>query len=267
MGIVLFSKYSDNITDIHNHYHDCHELIYIKKGTVTLKVSSKCYSACGGTMIIINRFEEHSIEIKSEEYHRFDMRIAPTFDTVNDSDLSYLYPFVVDRPDNFSHIIKIEKNKDELESTFLHICEEYNSSDLYGENMLNLLFKQLLIYVLRNNKNEFSKYESKYLDLINNIKRTFETEYEKEYTLESLSEIHHISPYYLSHIFKSVTGCSIMKYLNSCRIAQAKNLLIKTDMPIYEIVAKCGFSDSSNFVRLFKKNVGISAREFRKIYK
>lgn len=267
MSVVLFANYSEDISGISNHYHDCHELLYIKKGIVTVKVNSKQYIAQSGSIIVINRFEEHSIKVNSKEYHRFSMRIAPSFDPIKDSDLSFLYPFVVNRPENFSHIIEIEKFKNELESAFFHICEEFCEGRQYNDNMLNLLFKQIMIYILRNNSNSIINSENKNINLINEIKRQFETEYNKGYTLENLSNTYHISQYYLSHIFKKVTGCSIMNYLNCCRIAQAKTMLIKTDMPINEIISKCGFSDSSNFVRIFKKNVGISARDFRKKYR
>ena len=73
-------------------------------------------------------------------------------------------------------------------------------------------------------------------------------------------------PKYLSHLFKSATGNSVMGYLQSCRIAEANKCLAQTDMRIGEIVEHCGFSDSSNFSRTFRAVTGLSPSEFRKQY-
>jgi len=59
-----------------------------------------------------------------------------------------------------------------------------------------------------------------------------------------------------SHRFHSATGISVMEYLQSCRMANAKQMLAKTDFSIAQIVKCCGFSDNSNFSRTFKKRNG-----------
>jgi YesN/AraC family two-component response regulator len=58
-----------------------------------------------------------------------------------------------------------------------------------------------------------------------------------------------------------------MEYLQSCRMANAKQLLAETEFCIGEIVEKCGFCDNSNFSRTFKKLNGLSPSDFRKKYK
>ena len=87
-------------------------------------------------------------------------------------------------------------------------------------------------------------------------------------SIKPLSELalgYHISESHLSHIFKSVTGYAPIEYLMSCRLSAAKNLLSSSDKSIKEIIDLCGFSDESNFSRTFKKKVGMTPTEFRKI--
>ena len=73
-----------------------------------------------------------------------------------------------------------------------------------------------------------------------------------------------MSASHLSHIFKSVAGVSTMAYLKACRIAAAKRYLAQTELPVGEIVERCGFSDSSNFSRTFREQTGMSPSEFRR---
>ena len=68
----------------------------------------------------------------------------------------------------------------------------------------------------------------------------------------------------MAHIFKDITGYAIMDYLKSLRMARAKNMLLKTELGITEIVKNCGFSDSSNFSREFKIATNLTPGEFRK---
>ena len=99
------------------------------------------------------------------------------------------------------------------------------------------------------------------------IQKSFEQDCSRLYTLEELARQYSISPSSLSHQFKKLTGASVMGYLLSCRMASAKHYLTATNAGIAEIVEKCGFSDSSNFSRTFKKRNGISPTEFRNRYR
>jgi len=80
-----------------------------------------------------------------------------------------------------------------------------------------------------------------------------------------LAEEYHISPSYLSHLFKRVTGYTIMEYLTMCRLSMARKLLCETELSITEIVYATGFSDCSNFSRLFKREIGCSPMEYKRM--
>jgi AraC-like DNA-binding protein len=53
-------------------------------------------------------------------------------------------------------------------------------------------------------------------------------------------------------------------YLNRYRITQAKRLLRETDQSITEIALTVGFSDSSYFSRVFRRETGLSPDAFRR---
>jgi two-component system response regulator YesN len=75
-----------------------------------------------------------------------------------------------------------------------------------------------------------------------------------------------MNPNYLSTLFKKVTGKSFVDYLTEYRIEMAKAFLKKGDIKINDIASKVGYSNPGYFTKTFKKKVGISPQDFRKLY-
>ena len=88
--------------------------------------------------------------------------------------------------------------------------------------------------------------------------------YSKELTLDSLSREFYISPYYLSHQFKGVTGYTLTQYIQMTRIRNVQYLLLNTKKKISELAEECGFTSFSQFNRIFQKYCSQSPSGFRK---
>jgi len=72
---------------------------------------------------------------------------------------------------------------------------------------------------------------------------------------------------YLSRCMKKYFGISVTEYINALKINYASNLLLRSNTPIISICFDSGFQNVSHFNRVFKKEYGISPREFREMYK
>lgn len=260
-AIILSATYLTNPLGTDSHYHDCHQILYITKGQACVTIGEKTYLAGPGSVVIISRFEEHAVCVKEVQYHRFALRIAP----LSDGALPF-FSVLVNRSKNFSHVVAVQRYRKEIESLFHTICNEITEPLSDEKIMLRLLLQQLLIYLVREEPNLLSVSGGEESRIVDAVKQTLETQYPQTHSLASLAAEQHISASYLSHAFKSVTGISVMGYLLSCRIAAAKDLLTKTDLPIGEIVELCGFSDDSNFARTFKHATGTTPRAFRARY-
>lgn len=88
--------------------------------------------------------------------------------------------------------------------------------------------------------------------------------YMQALSLQSVAEVFHMNAAYLGRVFQRATGENFRQYVNHLRIAQAKHLLKSTDLMIYEIAERVGFSDSAYFVSRFTTTVGMTPLEFRK---
>jgi AraC-like DNA-binding protein len=62
---------------------------------------------------------------------------------------------------------------------------------------------------------------------------------------------------------KSLTGQPPADYIRNRKIEKAKMMLLKTNLTIMEIAEKCGFYEAKYFREVFKKNVGVSPKQYR----
>ena len=99
--------------------------------------------------------------------------------------------------------------------------------------------------------------------LAERIKNYLDQEYIRGAKLSRVAARFFVNPSYASRTFSRQYGVSIVDYVNRLKIDRAKLLLSTTDIPLGSIALNVGFSDANYFSRLFKKNVGISPREYR----
>jgi two-component system response regulator YesN len=88
--------------------------------------------------------------------------------------------------------------------------------------------------------------------------------YMKNITLTKMAEMSNISPSYFRYLLKQYTGLSFVNYLNQIRIDKAKQLLLESDIKIYEVSEMVGFASLSYFNRTFKGISGKTPNEYRK---
>jgi transcriptional regulator GlxA family with amidase domain len=70
----------------------------------------------------------------------------------------------------------------------------------------------------------------------------------------------------LKRRFKSATGIPLIDYLQNLRIEHGKHLLETTALPVEEISAEAGYADVSFFRRLFKRLVGLTPLNYRRMF-
>ncbi len=109
-----------------------------------------------------------------------------------------------------------------------------------------------------------SRMTGKYGDTILKAKKYIEENYsDQNTTLTTVAEAVAMSPNHFSSIFSHECKTTFIEYLTNVRIENAKRLMKETDMKGYDIAYECGFSDPHYFSYIFKKNTGLSPREYK----
>lgn len=101
-------------------------------------------------------------------------------------------------------------------------------------------------------------------DKLKNILHYLDEHYTEDISLDMLAEQFYISKYYLSREFKKEYGTTIIQYVLTKKITNAKELLRYSNSSIEEIARLCGIDDASYFNKVFKKMEGCTASEYRK---
>ncbi|WP_162551035.1 response regulator [Paenibacillus tepidiphilus] len=98
------------------------------------------------------------------------------------------------------------------------------------------------------------------------LKRWIAANYRQHYDLNTLAGMVFLTPSYLSKLFKQETGLTLTDYITDIRIREAKHLLKQSpDLKVHEIGAEVGYPDPAYFNKLFKKVVGVTPSEYKRI--
>jgi AraC-like DNA-binding protein len=86
----------------------------------------------------------------------------------------------------------------------------------------------------------------------------------RSWSLPSLAAVAGLSPFHFLRVFRTITGTTPHQYLVGARIRRASQLLLDTGRPVTDVAYDVGFSDLSNFVRTFHREIGCSPRAYRR---
>ncbi len=96
------------------------------------------------------------------------------------------------------------------------------------------------------------------------VRRYLEDNYMFDISLDSVGEILHISPAYLSAQFKKYQKMNFLDCLTELRINAAKELLNDPFRSSAEVASMVGYEDASYFARAFKKRTGVTPTQYRR---
>ena len=181
MGSLIQAVYhSAQMLEKRPHFHDCHQIILVVKGTVEFCVNGRHIRAAQGDIAIFSRFENHSVSSCSDGYTRYVLQLDP--EGIHGK--SAVYSLLTDRPAGFCNVVSIAPSLDEVVGIFQMLLRELGSRLQLAEEMKQLLVKQLLITVYRNTSVDF---DSIYDDVVTELKRQFEKDFREPYTLSGLA--------------------------------------------------------------------------------
>lgn len=101
---------------------------------------------------------------------------------------------------------------------------------------------------------------------VRTIRQYMKLHYAESLSLEDMAELVHMTPTYISGLFKKETGRTFSADLLEIRMAEAKKLLRDPAKNITEIAGAVGYTDSRYFSKMFTRTVGITPKEYRRLH-
>jgi AraC-like DNA-binding protein len=85
-------------------------------------------------------------------------------------------------------------------------------------------------------------------------------------SLDDVAEVMHVSSSRVRHVFKDVTGVGFKEYVTQARVAEAKKLLLGTDLSVAEIAHRVSYTNLYQFYKVFYRSCAMSPGEYRHYY-
>ncbi|MDG0792184.1 response regulator [Cohnella ginsengisoli] len=110
-----------------------------------------------------------------------------------------------------------------------------------------------------------AKQDKGHSHLIDKAKAYIHQNFSKEITLESLADHVHLSPPYLSKLFKEEAGENFSAYLLNYRMGVACELLREGVHKAHQVAEMVGFQNEKYFFKVFKREIGLTPSEYRNL--
>ena len=259
------------------HFHSYIEMLYTLSGQFLLYVNGHYQEFAEGDFVLINSMDVHQIEALSEDggayiVVRFLPELIYDGTMQNHFELKYLLPFITEN----THIEKILSSGilndrhsviPDLMSGILEEWEERSYGyELAIKNHISSIYLWLLRYwhSLQTDSDIFDFQNQDLKKQLSPALTHMLTHYEKPLRATDMAALCHLSYSYFSRSFNRLMQMSFNDYLNMVRIREAEKLLISSTLSITEISAAVGFCTTSYFIKLFKEQMHVSPKQYRK---
>jgi AraC-like DNA-binding protein/mannose-6-phosphate isomerase-like protein (cupin superfamily) len=254
------------------HRHNYVEIMYMGSGKTTHIINSTTrVDVKAGDLLFLNQHTYHEILPASVEDIGVNFIILPQFFNVayqmieQDSVIGQFLVSTLCQEENegqylYFNVANVTPVQNLVENLIWTILYSGDGTPEICEYTMGLLFMHLLKHADRIDNGSLDRYENK---LVFTILKYIEDHYQNA-NFSELADSLHQSIFKLSRLLKNSTGHTFKELLQQKRLQKATQLLMKTRLPVYDIINAVGYDNSSYFYRIFLKMYGTSPREYRK---
>ncbi|HWQ97980.1 MAG TPA: AraC family transcriptional regulator [Clostridia bacterium] len=240
-----------------NHFHEHYVIGFIERGRRNLKVRGNCHLTAPGDLLLFNPGENHACEAHDDQ--PLDYRCINIEPAVMAKAAREL--FDDDRPIVFCQPIVFH-------SELIEELRELHGMILRGERGVRKeeRFYFLLEQLLRDYAAQAAVEPGEPLRAeVKAVCNFMSAHAEEQISLDALGGIAGLSKYHLLRAFTKETGITPYSYLETIRIDRAKALLRQGVSPA-EAALIAGFSDQSHFSNAFKRFIGLTPGQYRRVF-
>jgi AraC-like DNA-binding protein/quercetin dioxygenase-like cupin family protein len=239
------------------HHHSIYQILYFLSGDGTITLDGQTYEVTRDQMVLIAPYSEHAVYARS----RMTVLVLAFGNFLEGlSDGQALLKRVLAK--SKYHIVD-PVSANELRDSFRKILYEQNRRDAFS----NLAIRSHLLHVLLTLARSWETSQTPDFNAhrANLLRHYIETRYFERLTAEDLAAMLKLTSRHMNDIFKQHFHITPIQYLTDVRVKRAKELLASTDKEIISICFEVGFETLSTFYRAFKKKVGMSPQQYRKL--
>ena len=262
--------YSDlNFQTLPAHTHDYYEFYLFLEGDLDLEISGHARPLHPGDMVLVPPGVSHHALMHSSDrpYRRFVLWVSQEYAArllKESPDYVFLMQRAATSGRCYYHFHEAEFSS--IQSRLIRLLEEFHSNR-YGRNAaVYLALNDLLLYMNRIIYEREHPVVSGSGDLMQEITLFIDEHLTEDLSLDVLADHVCLSKYYIAHYFKDSLGISIHQYITKKRL-QSCSEAIAAGSDITRTFDEYGFRDYSSFYRMFRKEYGMSPREYQEAHR
>lgn len=259
--------------DLGSHTHDFIELIYIKSGTGVQVIDGISYPVSRGSFLFVNHGQTHAIHAEEELSYievMFDLEFISqelinknnAFDILTLSSFGDLGSELDDTVPPIVHFSGEELYA--VEHLLKDLVREISLRRPLYKNVIHGYMETLLSKLMRKLATNLPDgLQAEKQDALYKIMEYINQNYSEDISLETLAERSFYNPSYFSRIFKNRFGMGFKAYITKLRTDKAAELLKTTDLPVKDVLTRCGFNDKNAFYRALEHWYGTTPSGLR----
>ncbi len=253
------------------HSHTFYEILFIKSGNLHYMLGDKRFRIQGGDIILIPPGITHQplfLEPLTEPYERYVLWIGDSFwkeCAAGYPELNFAFEQCLKRDSyllrssqatwsGLFHAAQMILNEQEQKKFGWQFASRY-SAILLMTHICRTYYYQ-----------DIASPEAEKETLMDDLFNFIELNLTSKLTLDMAAQHFLVSKSTISHLFRDYYKVSFHQFVIQRRLISAKNSIL-TGAPLHSVWESCGFPDYSTFFRSFKKEYGISPKEFRNLHK
>lgn len=242
------------------HWHESGELLFCTAGELEVFFSNATYLLQKNDFLFINSNQVHSSRTPQPAEVlaiQFPLEYLQQL-----TEGAYLHRFIF----NVTPVVKSQL----LVALLTAIKGMFSSNEISDRLLVKSRLLEIFSVFCRDHVQDIANVHSiksdRYLEKMRSINEYILENYRQELGIEVVAAAFNYNPSYFSRFYKQFMGVPFSEYLNSIRLEAAFKDLRDTDLNILDISERNGFATVKTFYNVFKKNFGMSPKQYRSQY-